>query len=214
MPRLTKRLETIVSELKKVEVFIDIGCDHGYVAEAMLDLGKCERAIITDVSKNCLKKAETLLKKNYEGRFTAIVADGFKGVPKGDEALIAGMGGELIIDILKGADNLPDILALQPMKNADKVRQYLIKSGYKLIKDYIFKAEKKFYDFILAVKGKDDKPYTEDEIFFGRGNLSGNNEDFKEYVLSKRRALERALKGADEDGAKEIKIKLSKYENL
>ena len=214
MPRLTKRLETIVSELYKVKVFADIGCDHGYVAEAMLKSGKCDQAIITDVSAACLKKAEDLLKADFKGRYISVVADGFNGVPPSDEALIAGMGGELIISILKSADALPNILALQPMKNTDKVRSFLIKSGYKLIKDYLFKAEGKFYDFILAVKGEEEKPYTEKEIRFGRGNLSGKCEDFKEYILLKRRSLENALKAAGEENASEIAIKLSEYENL
>ena len=211
---LGKRLKIIVSELKSVKVFADIGCDHGYVAEAMLKERKCERAIITDVSAACLKKANDLLKKDYEGRYVSIVADGFDGVPPSDEALIAGMGGELMIDILKRAKTLPEILALQPMKNSDKVRSFLIKSGYKLIKDYIFKAEGKFYDFILAEKGEELLPYSEKEILYGRGNLRGESEDFKEYISLKLDVLKNALKSADGESRSEIEIKIAELKNL
>lgn len=211
MNKLTLRLNTIVDELCKVETFADVGCDHGYVAEAMLQKGKCKFAYVTDVSAVCLKKAENLLEKTQRGAFKAIVTDGLKGVPKVDQALIAGMGGELICDILQGADYLPERLVLQPMKNSDKVRQTAIKLGYKLIKDYTFK-DVKYYDLIVCEKGKDS--YTEDEIEFGRDNLKQKGQAFKEVIQRKLAVLNVALKTAGEEEKQRLELLKRKYEEV
>ena len=190
----SERLGIIFSLLEKVEVFADIGADHGYVAEAMLKADKCERAIVTDISAKCLKKAEENLSKNFEGRYISIVTDGLKGVPFADEVLIAGMGGELISDIISSADFLPEIFVIQPMKNTDSVRRTLIKSGYKFVNDYTFK-DKKFYDVIKARRGSDS--YSEEEIEFGRDNLRDKSAAFREMIEIKRSKLFSALQYAE-----------------
>ena len=167
---MTKRLQEIYSALPSCSVFADIGCDHGYVAKAMLDGGKCQKAIISDVSKKCLEKAENLLSDYMEkGVCESVVSDGFERVGKCDLALIAGMGGEEIIGIIKRATFLPENLVLQPMKNVDKVRLCAVKTGYRIVKDYCFKDLGKYYDLIVLTRGKDS--LTKDEIEFGRTNI-------------------------------------------
>ena len=193
---MTLRLKTIINQLIECETFADVGCDHGYVAEEMLKSGKCKFAYVTDVSSECLKKAENLLSENFSGRFTAIVTDGLKNVPKVDQVLIAGMGGEVICNILENADFLPERLVLQPMKNSDKVRGKTIKLGYKLIKDYTFK-DKKYYDLIVCVKGKDE--YSKDELTFGRDNLSQKGSAFCEIIERRIKILKRAVSSMNEE---------------
>lgn len=190
---MTKRLEEIFSAIPKCKVFADIGCDHGYISKAMLDGGKCETALLADVSKKCLEKACTLNFAYIEnGNALAFVADGFTGLPKSDVALIAGMGGEEIISIIKGAKNLPQTLVLQPMKNCDKVRKFLVGAGYRIDKDYVFYAEKKYYDLIVCVKGNDN--LTDEEIEFGRTNLKTRSKDFTSRIQCMISTLERRVK--------------------
>ena len=129
---MTERLKKIFDELPSCDTFADIGCDHGYVAEAMLKSGKCKRVIISDISEKCLDKAINLLSENYSGRFKAVVSNGFEKVRGAQVALIAGMGGEVICDIISSAAELPQTLVLQPMKNADKVRLTLLNDGDKI----------------------------------------------------------------------------------
>ncbi len=195
---MTLRLKTIIDQLIECETFADVGCDHGYVAEEMLKSGKCKFAYVTDVSAECLKKAENLLSESFDGKFKAIVTDGLKNVPKVDQVLIAGMGGEVICDIIENADFLPERLVLQPMKNSDKVREKVIKSGYKLIKDYTFK-DKKYYDLMVCVKGKDE--YSKDELIFGRDNLSQKGSAFCEIIERRIKILKRAISSMSEEDA-------------
>ena len=181
---MNKRLEEIFSVIPECKVFADIGCDHGLMTKAMLESGKCDSAIISDVSAKCLLKAQELLKDYIDGgRVTSVVSDGFDNLPPCDLALIAGMGGEEIVSILTKADFLPDKLVLQPMKNADKLRRIAISLGYAIKRDYVFYTGGIFYDLITLEKGEDF--LTEDEAEFGRDNLKSDNEDFKKLIKIK-----------------------------
>lgn len=178
---MTDRLQRIFNQIPECEVFADVGCDHGYIAKAMLDSGKAKKVIISDVSAKCLKKAEELLAKDLlNGRAESKVSDGFDKIGECSVALIAGMGGEEIASILKKATYLPERLILQPMKNCDKVRYLAISLGYKIQSDFVFKAGGKFYDLISLVKGKDN--ITAEEAEFGRDNLNRKNADFIEMI--------------------------------
>lgn len=181
---MTERIRIIVDNIPISETFADIGCDHGYVAEAMLKTEKCKTAIISDVSEKCLKKAERLLERYIsDGRAKAIVSDGFDKLPCVDTALIAGIGGEETIKILKKADNLPENLVLSPMKNVPAVRSYLNSIGYKTIKDFIFKAGGKFYDLICLKKGKKGGEVLDEEaILFGKTNIEKPETAFYEWA--------------------------------
>ena len=97
-----KRIDTLCSLLTKADVFADVGCDHGYCSEYMLKNGYCQKAILSDISKGSLAKAEKLLAPYIrQGKAVSVLGDGFFGVPKDvDEVLIAGMGGSEIVSIL------------------------------------------------------------------------------------------------------------------
>lgn len=167
---MTDRLKEIFINIDECEVFADVGCDHGYIAKAMLKSGKSKKVIVSDISAKCLQKAIDLLSEEIaENKAVAIVSDGFKNLPQCDLALIAGMGGEEIISIIENAPNLPEKLILQPMKNLEKVRTFLVEKGYKIILDYVFYKNGKFYDLIKVEKGIDT--LTQEEIEFGRTNL-------------------------------------------
>lgn len=190
---MTDRLNKIFSVIEKCSVFADIGCDHGYMTKAMLDSGKCERAICSDVSAKCLEKAENLLSDYIsQGRVKSVVSDGFDNVGFCDVALIAGMGGEEICTIIERAPTLPERLVLQPMKNADKVRLCAVKQGYRIEKDFIFKSAGKFYVLISLVKGRDS--LTQDEVEFGRDNLKYPTAEFREFIKLRKDMIDKLIK--------------------
>lgn len=190
---MTKRLQEIYSLLPNCKVFADVGCDHGYIAKAMLDGEKCQKVIISDISDKCLQKAKDLLAKELQsGVAEAIVSDGFDNLPFCDLALIAGMGGEEIVAILKKAKNLPEKLLLQPMKNTDKVRACAVALGYKIITDYTFYSSKIYYDVILLERGEDSLSL--EEIEFGRTNLQKRPEAFINCLQNKISVLQKVCK--------------------
>ena len=169
------RLDILFNLIGEGEVFADVGCDHGYIAEKVIKSGKYKKVILSDISKKSLDKAVNLLSA-YGNNAEFIVSDGFEGytiVP--NEAIIAGMGGEEIVKILSG-NILPERLVLAPQKNTEKVRRILLDRGYKILKDFTFYSQGKFYDAIKAEKGEDF--YSPKELIFGRDNLSEKPEGF------------------------------------
>lgn len=178
------RLSSIFDAIPRCGTFSDIACDHGYIAYAMLNSGKCEKAYISDISAKSLIKAEKLLSEYISAnRAQSFVSDGFDNLPKADTALIAGVGGVLIIDILERAESagkLPENLILQPMKHCDRVRYAAVNLGYKIVKDFTVSADGQFYDIIVLKKGKDS--LTPEEAEFGRTNILELPTDFKAKI--------------------------------
>ena len=96
-----KRLQAIADQIVPCEVFADVGCDHGIVGLYVAERGLAARICECDVSEDSLNKARSLVGERAE----YFSGDGFiplteKNVTV-DQAVIAGMGGELIIKILE-----------------------------------------------------------------------------------------------------------------
>ena len=177
-----KRIDTLCSLLAPAKVFADVGCDHGYCTEYMLQKGLCEKAIFSDVSKGSLAKAEKLLASFVEeGRAVGVFGDGFYGVDKSvDEVLIAGMGGSEIVSILSDKKHgfMPKRFVFQPMHDSEKLRKYILENGGYIERDYTFE-DVKFYDVIVGGVGKEQTTaYTDAEYEFGRENLANMPEAF------------------------------------
>ncbi|MBQ7339863.1 MAG: SAM-dependent methyltransferase [Clostridia bacterium] len=212
---MTDRLTEIFNSLPSCKVFADVGCDHGYISLEMLKSNKAEKVIFSDISKNCLEKARELLKEyEKDGRAEGYVSNGFDNLPPFDLALIAGMGGEEIISIIEKAKDLPQKLVVQPMKNSPKVREVLLKKGYKIIKDYTFKAENKFYDLITLEKGNDF--LTEEEKEFGRTNLALRPTAFLEKLSVRKKALRSYIENENigESAREELVEELKRIEKI
>lgn len=173
----SKRIDTLCSLLASCGTFADVGCDHGYCSEYMLKNGLCKRAILSDISRGSLAKAEALLAEYIaDGRAVSVLGDGFYGVPSDTEqVLIAGMGGSEIVDILsdKKYGFMPDRFVFQPMHDAEKVRRYILGNGGWIERDFTFE-DVKFYDVIVGGKAKQGgqvRDYSSAEYEFGRENL-------------------------------------------
>lgn len=174
----SKRFKTIFKELEKCDSFADVGCDHGYCTQYMLENSLCKRAYITDISEKSLKKAENLLSSYIQsGVLSSFCCDGLDKIPSDTSlVLIAGMGGTEIINIMERSF-VPRKFVFQPMKNSRELRRYLVSKHVKIISDYTF-YDGKFYDVIKGEKGDCCKEYSKAEYEFGRDNLLNGGEDF------------------------------------
>lgn len=167
---MTERIRTICSALPAVSVFADVGCDHGYCTQFMLQNGLCETAYVSDISAGSLSKAEKLLEKEIRaGRCVPVCADGMKGLPQVDCVLIAGLGGEEIVRILSER-YIPPKFVLQPMRNSERVREFLLGRGCDITADHTFCGEGKYYD-LIAGKNAGGCVYSDWELRYGRDNL-------------------------------------------
>lgn len=174
------RIKTICSYIDKSETFADVGCDHGYCAQYVLKKGLCKKVYITDVSAKCLAKAEKLLSQYIErGVCEAVCCDGLTGLDEEcGQVLIAGMGGEEILKILRQSF-IPRKFIFQPMRNVPELRAYLIENGCKITADDIF-YDGRYYFIIKGEREDGTEKYSENELLFGRDSL--NNPLIKSYA--------------------------------
>ncbi|MBE7088611.1 MAG: SAM-dependent methyltransferase [Clostridiales bacterium] len=168
-----ERIKKLCSYLSPCKSFADVGCDHGYCTEYMVKSGLCQTAIIADISAKSLNKAEVLLNEYIkQGKVSSVCCDGLEKIPSDcEQVLIAGMGGEEIIKILKNSF-IPQSFVFQPMKNSELLREYLLECGCELIIDDIFFADEKFY---FIIKGKlvgERQTYTKAQIKYGKQSLT------------------------------------------
>lgn len=177
MDRITK----LCTYLQPCNTFADVACDHGYCAEYMLKNNLCERAVVSDISEKSLSKAQTLLSVFVEnGRCRAVCCDGLDGIDeKVDEVLIAGIGGEEIVRILKNS-YIPGSFVFQPMKNAEALRGYLLKMGCAFTADDIFTDGRNYYFIITGSRTGEKQNYSKAQRLYGRDSLL--NSVFCEYL--------------------------------
>lgn len=174
------RIKKLCSYLTKCQSFADVACDHGYIAQYMLKNGLCNDVVVSDISPKCLNKAQVLLSDYIaSGSCRAVCCNGLEKIDAGTECVvIAGIGGEEIIQILKNSF-IPKNFLFQPMKNAEKLRSFLIKNGCRIDSDDIFTDGANYYFVIKGGQGKAQR-YTETEIKYGKDSL--NNPVFYEYL--------------------------------
>lgn len=183
---LSKRLLTIANLVEKNSVVADIGTDHGFVPFYLLENDIADKVYLSEISKDCLSKAIELFNDMFKDRCEFILSDGLKEFEaediKVDTVIIAGMGGELIGNILEQSIEYVkavDKLILQPVQAPEMLRQYLLENKFKIL-DEIIVIDKKFYEIIVArYSGIENK--VRGEYYIPR-NVSQINNDFIEYI--------------------------------
>ncbi|MBQ8882171.1 MAG: SAM-dependent methyltransferase [Clostridia bacterium] len=146
------RIKTLCSLIKPCNILADIGCDHALVSAYAIRNKLADKVYAVDISETAVNKAKNRLAR-YAGA-TAILSNGFTNLPeKVDTAVIAGMGGMKIIEILQQIDYRPS-LVLGAQHDAYRLRNYLNTNGYKITQDFCLFDHGKFYDFICAESGQ------------------------------------------------------------
>ncbi len=160
---MSGRLDCIISLIEPSGIIADVGCDHGLVAQYCAESGIAEKVIASDISEKCLKKAEDLLRDADNVEF--ICCDGIRYYC--DEAIISGMGGILISEILRSAQTLPNTVIAVPHRDGGTLRRTLLELGYGIDRDVPIWDKDKFYSVIRAKKCGGVTRLTELQIEFG-----------------------------------------------
>ena len=152
--QLSKRLNGIVSFIEKKDKVADIGTDHGFVPTFLVNNNISDYVVSSDISENSLLKSIELTKEySNEDKIINRVGPGLEVLSVGevDTAIIAGMGGLLISDIIKDSfeisKNLKKLI-LQPMQAQSELRKFLYKNGFKITDEMIVFEEKKYFEII------------------------------------------------------------------
>ena len=185
--KLSKRLQTIADFLKKGAVVADIGTDHAHIPIYLIKNNIISKAYACDINAGPLEKAKENI--NYYGvkNIELRLSNGLEKL-KTDEAdtfIIAGMGGELIIDILdrgQGFFDKKNTFILSPHTKIEEVRNYLLRKGLKILKEDMCIDEGKFYTVMEAVYMGKTFSYTKGELLFGKYLIDNKNPVLFEYL--------------------------------
>lgn len=161
--RLDARLYAVACRATGAHTLCDIGSDHGKLACYMVQTGRAERAIATDISAASLKKADELIDETGLGDLVETrVGDGLDPVADGeaDTVVIAGMGGDLIASILERGRRQGKVFAryvLSPNTHAERVREQLAVTGQTIVYDATAECAGKRYTVIATQAGEGDE---------------------------------------------------------
>ena len=168
---VSKRIEFIIENLEKVNTIADIGTDHGYVPLIALERELCEKAIACDINKDPLDKARlNAILEGIGDELEFRLGGGFEplNVSEANEVVIAGMGGNLIRDILE-ADiekvKSVDYLILVPAQNPEVLREYLYTNNYEIIKEDLCFDEGIYYE-LFKVRSAEGNATELDSIYY------------------------------------------------
>ena len=133
---ITPRLKCIIDHTKGNRI-ADIGTDHAYIPIYLVKNDLAEYVIAGDVRQGPVDIAKANVEKHkLSDKIEVRLGSGLSVIEKGevDTVIIAGMGGQLISEILSAdTEKARECnLVLQPMNAQYELRKYLISNGFSI----------------------------------------------------------------------------------
>ena len=194
--KLGKRLSAI-ADLVEGKTLIDIGTDHGKLPVKLLLNGTIQYAIATDLNPLPLQKAiETAKQFGTYDKMEFIQASGLEledsVIDKSDTIVIAGMGGELIAEILEKSKKeiiVGKKIIVQPMSRVEFFHEWIYKNGFGILEEYAIEENGKYYLVLALEYTAQHLTITEREKFIGKLNAKQSSG----YILRRLRKTREKL---------------------
>ncbi len=157
---LSKRMEAAAAMVTSGNILADVGTDHGYIPIALVLEKRIRRAIAMDLRRGPLERAKAHIRRfGLEAYIETRLSDGVEALApdEADTILIAGMGGGLVIQILKKGESVcrtAKELVLQPQSEVERVRRFLRENRYRITAEDMVLEDGKYYPMMKAVPEK------------------------------------------------------------
>ncbi|URZ01136.1 tRNA (adenine(22)-N(1))-methyltransferase [Clostridium felsineum] len=167
---ISSRLKLIGEIIDEGEIIADIGTDHAYLPIYLLKNNCQMKFIASDVNKGPLEKAISNIKMyGFQDKIECRLGSGLNVLREGeaDAAIIAGMGGNLIRDIIEERLDIFKTLkyaVLQPVQNPDILRKYLYEQGFNILGEQLCIDENKYYEIIKVCYAS--KKQKKDDLYY------------------------------------------------
>ncbi|MDE7161914.1 MAG: class I SAM-dependent methyltransferase, partial [Anaeroplasmataceae bacterium] len=177
------RIQKIASYTKGSKVVCDIGCDHAYTLLYAIQLYGVEYGIAADIAIGPLQNAKKTIEENHlTQKIKTILSDGFTSIEDFfDTAILSGMGGILICDILE--KSLSKIkgkrLIIEANNDTYRIRKFLFEHGFHLVEEDAIYDHEKYYEIGVYEEGV--KNYNSLDIQYGPILLEKRPPAFREY---------------------------------
>jgi tRNA (adenine22-N1)-methyltransferase len=198
--KLTKRLLMLADKINKGSIVADIGTDHAYLLIYLVYIGKCDRAFGSDVRIGPLERALFNVRDfGMQDKITLTLCNGIddKTQKTADTFVIAGMGGELMSEIINKSSVLKEgnpTLLLQPMSGEEELREYLYKNGYKITDEDLCKEGHRYYTMMTVTKGK-EQHISDIYSYVGYNLIKNRHPLLMEFINYNIKRLSRAIEG-------------------
>lgn len=191
MIKISERLQGVAELVTPGLKVADIGTDHGYLPIYLVQSGAINDAIASDINVGPLNKAiENINSYGLEEKIDTRLSDGLKMFEpyEAESIVMAGMGGNLMIDILIAGDSVvrsAKELILQPQSDIGRVRHFLHDNGFMIVSENMICEEGKFYPMMKVISGKQR---WENEYYYEYGKilLREQNPVLHEYLIFER----------------------------
>lgn len=185
---ISERLKAVAGMVTKGKKVADIGTDHGYVPIYLVENSICSKVYAMDINEGPLKIADkNIAIHGLSDKIETIQSNGMDKIKDNmvDGAIISGMGGDLIVDILSRGKNIKGIneLVLSPHRRVDLVRKYLLENNWEIIDEKMLVDSGKYYTIIKALKNnKNLHMYSDAELKYGKILLDNKDLILKGYL--------------------------------
>jgi len=181
--KISKRLKTVSDLLSDNINVIDVGCDHALLDIYLFNNKKNINIIASDVKEGPLAQAKKNIEKYGCKNIKVKLGNGIDTIESDtDTIVIAGMGGDTVIDILNnGKDKLSNIksMVISPQSEWTKTREFVISLGFIIDEEVLLQDKNKYYLIIRFVKG--NSTYTKEQLEFGPILLKNKSVEFVNY---------------------------------
>ena len=204
MMELSKRLQAVADLVTAHYKLADIGTDHAYIPIYLTQQKKITEAIALDVNEGPLQRAEEHIRENgLEAEIETRLSNGFQALQPGEvqSAVIAGMGGGLVIRILKEGEEVVRKLEeciLQPQSEIEKVRAFLLEKGYEFLEEDMVCEDGKYYPMMTVRPPVADtavKCWDTVQLKYGKLLLEKQHPVLREYLEREIRIYQSILEG-------------------
>ena len=188
MAYLSNRLQAIHDMLPK-GVIADIGSDHGKLMIALFKSGKLVKGYAVENKKGPYQRlVKALEKEELIDKIIPLFSDGLDDIPpEVKHIVLAGMGGDLIIDILKKHPEklkLISTIVVDAHGAVAKVREEISQMGFAIAEEKMIKEDEKFYEIIKFIKA-DIAAYSSEDLEFGPMLRTEKSVTFKEKYTNR-----------------------------
>lgn len=201
---LDPRLALLYEMAPSCKLAVDVGADHGFLICALVEGGKAERGIATEIHLQPLQKARREAESRGLGdKIKFRLTDGLEGIGPAEPGtvIIAGMGGETILHILESwaYRETPGILyLLQPMTKAERLRRWLWDNGFAIRREECAAAGR-VYTVLEATYTGEVTSRPAWEYCLGKVD-PGKDADSRRYAENLVRELEKIAAGLEQTG--------------
>ena len=197
MIQLDARLSLAYDLYDPCDLAADIGTDHAHLPAALLQRGRCQHMILTDLSESALKNArETVIRCRLSDRTDLRAGDGLQPLEEACGMIsITGMGGRTVHDILlEGAGKLRGAsLVLSAHTDLPLIREAVCRIGYHLDREEPCFCAGRYYLVLRARPG--GCPLTPRELRLGGPLFESQSSQLIPYLTRRREVLQDKLRG-------------------